>query len=221
MKKSILVVGTGRFGRGLIERLYELEHEVFAIDNDEESLNDVKDMIVSGAIIDVAENDDQLTMIVEKKSFDAAIVAITQNFEGALIACHILLEAGIPVYAKAANTLRGNILMNMGVHQVTFPERDSGRRLANMIDNSDAIDILELPQGYVVEQVLIGPGYDGKSIQELNLNNRLQTWILVIYHDGISSVPSAATRLYQGDTAIVFGKSENMKVFDKENFRDR
>jgi len=217
MKKSVLVLGAGRFGRGLIEGLSELGHDIFVIDSDEEALNDVRDMILSGAIIDVAENDDELTRIVEKKSFDAAVVAITRDFEGALIATHIIKEAGIPVYVKAANARRGSILTKMGVDQVIFPEHDSGRRLAKFIDNSSAIDMLELPHGYVVEQVIVGPGFDRKTVAELNLNNRLGIWILVIYHQGLSSVPTAATKLFRGDTLIIFGKKENMKTLDREN----
>ncbi|MEQ8236451.1 MAG: TrkA family potassium uptake protein [Syntrophomonadaceae bacterium] len=217
MRKSILVVGVGRFGRGLIEALYELGHEIFAIDSDEEALNEVRDMVLSGAIINVAENDQELIRIVGKKSFDAAVVAITREFEGALIAAHILKEAGIPIYAKAANKTRGNILMKLGVEQVIFPEHDSGRRLAHLIDNVNAIDILELPQGYVVEQIIIGPGYDNKTIQALNTNNRLGIWFLVIYHGGSSYVPDASSRLYQGDIAIIFGRKENMKTLEREN----
>lgn len=217
MRKSILVIGAGRFGKGLIEALNELGHEVFVIDSDEEALNDVKDWVLSGAIINVAENDDELARIIGKKSFDAGVVAITREFEGALIATHILKEAGIPVYAKAGNETRGNILRKLGVELVVYPEHDSGRRLAHLIDNANAVDILELPQGYVVEQIMIGSGYHDRAILDLNTNNRLGIWFLVIYHGGSSYVPDASSRLYQGDMAIIFGRKENMKILEREN----
>lgn len=219
MRKSILVIGAGRFGKGLIEALNELGHEVFVIDSDEEALNDVKDLVLSGAIINVAENDDELARIIGKKSFDAAVVAITREFEGALIATHILKEAGIPVYAKAGNETRGNILKKLGVEMVVYPEHDSGRRLAHLIDNVNAVDILELPLGYVVEQIMIGPGFDQRTINELNTNNRLGIWFLVVYHAGSSFVPEAASQLFLGDSAIIFGRKENMKTLERENSR--
>ncbi|RYD01394.1 hypothetical protein N752_30840 [Desulforamulus aquiferis] len=68
MKKSILIVGVGRFGRGVIEGLYERGHDIFAIDKYEEHLDEVRDLIVSGAILDVGENDDDLIRIVGEKN---------------------------------------------------------------------------------------------------------------------------------------------------------
>lgn len=217
MKKSVLVVGVGRFGRGVIESLFEMGHEVFAIDSTEGALDDVRDMIVSGAIINVAENDDELSRIVGKKNFDAAVVAMGIEFEAALIAAHVIKEAGIPMYAKAASERRGNILNKMGVEQVVFPERDSGRRLAHFINNSDAVDILDLPQGYIVEQMTIGEGFDQKTILELNLGRRLEVKILLIYHNATPIAATASARLQKGDTMIVFGQKTNVHALEKEN----
>ena len=219
MKKSVLVVGVGRFGQGVIEGLYELGHDVYAIDKNEDALDNVRDMIVSGAIFDVAENDDELSRIVAEKNFDEAVVAMGQELEGALLATHVLIEAGIPVSAKAASERRASILKKIGVERIFFPERDTGRRLAQFISNSRAVDILELPQGFVVEQMTVGKGFHGQTIAELNTNNRFGIWIMLIYHQDEPIPPKAATTLYQGDIMIVFGKKENMAAFEKENFK--
>ncbi|MDD2497826.1 MAG: TrkA family potassium uptake protein [Desulfitobacteriaceae bacterium] len=219
MKKSVLVIGLGRFGQGVVEGLYELGHDIFAIDKDEEVLEDIREMIVSGAILDVAENDDDLTRIVGEKNFDEAVIAMGQDFEGALLATHVLKEAGIPVTAKAANARRGHILKKMGADRVILPERDTGWRLAQFISNSAAVDILELPQGFVVEQITIGAGINNQTIAELNANNRFGVWILLIYNNDIPITPTASTRLHKGDVMIIFGKKDNMTIFEKENFK--
>lgn len=67
MKKSVLVIGVGRFGRGVIEGLYDRGHDIFAIDLDEENLDDVRDMVVSGAVLDVGDDDEELVKIVGEK----------------------------------------------------------------------------------------------------------------------------------------------------------
>lgn len=219
MKKSVLVIGVGRFGRGVIEGLYELGHDIFAIDKDEEALEDIQDMIVAGIVLDVAENDDDLIQIVEEKNFDEAVVAMGQDFEGALMATHVLKEASIPVSTKAATERRGQVLTKMGADRVILPERETGRRLAQFISNSSAVDILELPQGFVVEQMTIGAGFDNQIISDLNTNNRFGVWILLIYNNDIPITPTASTRLNKGDVMIIFGKKENMKMFEKENFK--
>jgi len=220
MKKSVLVVGVGRFGRGAIESLYEMGHEVFAVDVSENALDDVRDKIVSGAIIDVAANDDELSQIVGKKNFDVALVSMGSDFEAALMATHIIKEAGIPMYAKVSSERRGNILKKMGVEQLVFPERDSGRRIAHFINNSAAVDMMDLPQGFMVEQMTVGAGFDRKTILELGTNKRLGVWILLIYHDEVPFIPQASTILHKSDTMIVFGKKENVRRLELENTKE-
>ena len=40
--KQFIVIGIGRFGGALAERLYELGHEVLAIDKDEEEIQNIR-----------------------------------------------------------------------------------------------------------------------------------------------------------------------------------
>lgn len=217
MKKSILVVGVGRFGRGVIEGLFERGHDIFAIDKHEDNLDDVRDMIVSGAILDVAENDDGLIRIVGEKNFDEAVVAMGEDFEGTLIATHILKEAGIRVSVKAGSVRKGNVLEKMGADRVVFPERDMGRRLAQFISSDGVIDLLELPQGFIVEQMEVGVRFAGRTIAQLNTTNRFGVWILLIYKNDEAQQPLATTVLERGDNIIVFGKRANVLVFEEAN----
>ena len=219
MKKSVLVIGVGRFGRGVIEGLFEKGHDIFAIDVDEEVLDSVRDMIVSGAILDVGEDDEELIKIVGDKNFDEAVVAIGQDFEGALIATHVLKEAGITVSVKAASQRRGNVLSKMGADRVVFPERDIGRRLAQVIGNDAVIDLLELPQGFVVEQMEIGKEFTGKPFREMDIPRRYGVSIMLVYRGDETIQPKASTVLEVGDEIVVFGQRGKMAEFERENFR--
>ncbi|SFR10065.1 potassium channel family protein [Desulfoscipio geothermicus] len=219
MKKSVLVIGVGRFGRGVIEGLYERGHDIFAIDQNEEALDDVRDMIISGAILDVGEDDEELARVVGDKNFDEAVVAMGADFEGALIATNILKDAGVNVSVKAPNLRRGNVLKKMGADRVVFPERDMGRRLAHVISTEAEIEMLELPQGFIIEQLEVGPGFTGKTIEKLNASNRFGFWILLVYKDGEPIQPTATTRLNKGDIMVVFGKKTKLNKFEKANFK--
>lgn len=218
MKKSILVIGIGRFGRGVIEGLYENEHDIFAIDIDEEALDNVRDMIVSGAILDVGVDDDELARIVDEKNFDEAIVAMGEDFEGTLIATHVLKEAGIPVSVKASSLRRGNVLTKMGADRVVYPERDIGRRLAHLISNDAVIDLLELPQGFVVEQITVGQQFIGQTFAEMDIPRRLGVYILLVYRGEETLQPVSSTILEKGDKIVVFAQREQMRFFEKANF---
>ncbi|WP_347491096.1 potassium channel family protein [Desulfoscipio sp. XC116] len=221
MKKSVLVIGVGRFGRGVIEGLYDRGHDIFAIDQNEENLDDVRNMIVSGAIFDVGDNDDELVKIVGEKNFDEAVVAMGTDFEGALIATSILKDAGVKVSVKAPNQRRGVVLEKMGADRVVFPERDMGRRLAHVISTEAEIDMLELPRGFVVEQLEVGPGFTDKTLEKLNTSNRFGMWILIVYQGNEPVQPTAATRLNKGDIMVVFGRKTKLHKFEDANFGNK
>jgi trk system potassium uptake protein TrkA len=154
---------------------------------------------------------------VGEKNFDEAVIAMGEDFEGTLIATSVLKEAGVFISVKASNQRRGNVLMKMGADRVIFPERDMGRRLAQLISSDSVIDMLELPKGFVVEQVTVGPGFAGKTLDKLNTSNRFGIWILLVYQDDKPALPTASTRLGKGDIIIVFGQKSKMSLFEKEN----
>ena len=50
--KSILLIGLGRFGRHIAENLYELKHQVMAVDKKEDRVNAVLDFVTNAVIGD-------------------------------------------------------------------------------------------------------------------------------------------------------------------------
>lgn len=50
--KSVLLVGLGRFGRHMAQKLQELHHEVLAIDKDEQRVNDALPFVTNAQIGD-------------------------------------------------------------------------------------------------------------------------------------------------------------------------
>jgi trk system potassium uptake protein TrkA len=175
-------------------------------------------MIVTGAILNVAENDDELAKLVEEKNFDEAVVAMGEDFEATLMATHVLKEAGIPVSVKASSERRGNVLSKLGADRVVFPERDMGRRLAQIISTEAEIDVLELPRGFMVEKMDVGRGFHGRTVQNLDTSKRFGIWLLLLYQGDTAIQPMADTIMRKGDKMVVFGQKDNMQHFEKENF---
>ncbi len=218
MKKSILVIGAGRFGKGVIEGLYERGNDVVAINKNEEGLEPVRDMIVSGIILNVGEDDDKLAKFIEARSFDEAVVATGEDFEATLMATQILKEANIRVSVKTTSDRRGSILAKLGADRVILPERDMGLRLAQQISSEAEIDVLDLPQGFTVEKIVVGRGFHSKTIGSLNTTNRFGISMLLIYRGSEVIMPKASIKLQKGDELVVIGKKNNMAAFERENF---
>ena len=52
MKKSIVLIGVGRFGKYIVEQLNALGHDVMAVDNDESRINDILPLVTGAQIGD-------------------------------------------------------------------------------------------------------------------------------------------------------------------------
>ena len=50
--KSVLLIGLGRFGRQMAEKLQELRHQILAVDRDEGQVNDILPLVTNAQIGD-------------------------------------------------------------------------------------------------------------------------------------------------------------------------
>lgn len=52
MKKNVLLIGAGRFGKHMAMQLNQLGHQVMAVDTDENRINDVMNIVTNAQIGD-------------------------------------------------------------------------------------------------------------------------------------------------------------------------
>ena len=112
--KSVLLIGLGRFGRHIAMKLYDMNHQVMAVDFNEERVNGVLSFVTSAQIGD-STNEEFLSSL-GIRNFDACIVAIGDNFQSSLETASLLKELGAKkVIARAS---RGHFLVNMPSPQI-------------------------------------------------------------------------------------------------------
>ena len=90
--KSILVIGLGRFGRHMSQKLIEEGNEVFAIERDEEIADSSID-IVSNIQIGDARNE-MFIKSIGVRNFDICVIAIGDNFQTTLEITVLLKDLG-------------------------------------------------------------------------------------------------------------------------------
>src|SRR5688500_10505396 len=139
MKRSVLVVGLGRFGTGAVRELMRLGHEVLAIDQDEARVNDVAPEVTHAVQLDA--NDVDALRAVGAADFEHAIVAISGQAEPSIFATMALKQIGVRnVVAKAGSVLHGAILERVGADRVVYPEREMGQRAAHLFAYPNVVD---------------------------------------------------------------------------------
>ena len=122
--KSVLLIGLGRFGRHMAAKLQELHHEVLAVDNNEERVNEALDLVTHAQIGD--STSEAFIASLGVRNFDLCVVAIGDDFQSSLETTALLKEQGARfVLSRAARDVHAKFLLRNGADDVVYPERET------------------------------------------------------------------------------------------------
>ena len=90
--KNVLLIGAGRFGRHIAVQLSQLGHQVMAVDEDEERINDVLPFVTNAQIGDSTNTEFLRSLGIG--NYDVCIVTIGGSFQNSLETTSLLKELG-------------------------------------------------------------------------------------------------------------------------------
>ena len=90
--KNVLLIGFGRFGLNVAKKLNEMGHEVLAVDENEERVNDALPYVTDARIGDCTRAEFLKSLDVPR--FDLCIVAIGDDFQSSLEITSLLKDFG-------------------------------------------------------------------------------------------------------------------------------
>ena len=168
MKKQVAVIGIGRFGRSVATELYNLGHDVLAIDKIEDRVQDMLGKVTYPVSGD-ATNESTLREL-GIASYDAAIVAIGSDTVSSLMTSVLLKSIGVPyVVARAQDELQRNALQRIQVDKTLLAEQEMGSQLAHNLFNPNVIEYMGMTSNYGISKVEVSEIQKGKSLKELNI----------------------------------------------------
>ena len=188
--KQYLVIGCGRFGSSVAKKMCQLGNEVMVIDKDEDSINNIAELVTHTAIVDVTEERDLKS--IGLGNFDVVIVAISSDVRASIMATVMAKEMGVPkVVCKAKDELQAKVLYKIGADKVVFPERDMGIRLAYNLASENILDQINLDPEYSIMEIVTPQNWVGKTIIELNLRAKYDITVLAVKtQSGLKVMPS-------------------------------
>ena len=158
--KSILIIGMGRFGRHMARKLRELNHEVMAVDRNEERINDVLDLVTSAQIGD--STSEAFIASLGVRNFDVCMVAIGDDFQSSLETTALLKEQGAPfVVSRAARDVHAKFLLRNGADEVVYPERQMAGWAAVRYSSDHIFDYIQLPPDPSIYDVAVPVRWEG------------------------------------------------------------
>lgn len=208
--KQFVVVGLGRFGSSVARTLTENEHNVLAIDTDEERVQNIANEVTHAVEADATDENALRTLGV--RNFDVAIVSIGDNIHANILATLILKELGVPyVVVKAQDSLHGKVLSKVGADRVVYPERDMGVRIAHNLISSNVLDYIEFAPDYSIVEIIAAKDMIGKSLAQVKFRSKFGVNVMAIKRGKeLNITPGANDKVLEGDVLIVMGKNEDL-----------
>ena len=217
MKKQVLVVGLGRFGSSVAQSLYNLGHDVVAIDKDDHRVQEAIDKTTHALAAD-ATNEAVLREL-GVQEYDVSIVAIGSDIVASVMTSVLLITIGVPyIVSRAHNDLHGNTLNRIGVDKVVHAEAEMGVRIAHSLFNPNVQEYLEVAPNFGISKMKIPDRFVDMSLKELGFSNprdRYGLAVLAVSHgNDITLNPDADDRLHAGDSLILAGRDELIERLD-------
>lgn len=218
--KQFLIIGCGRFGSSCAEQLMKLGNEVIAIDKEEEVINEVSKFVTHAVAV---ENiNEEVLKSLGASNVDVAIIAISSNFEQAILSVVSCRKIGIPkVIVKAKDKVHADVLMQIGADKVVIPESDSAIRLARSISSNQIFDYIEFDEKYSIVELVPKDTWIGKSLNELNLRTDYGINIIAINNEEKTIVnPNANYVIKESDFLIVAGENKDLDKLTDDDGAD-
>ena len=161
--KNILLIGLGRFGKNIALQLNKLGHEVMAVDNNEERVNEILPIVTNAQIGDSTNTEFLKSLGI--RNFDVCIVTIGGDFQNSLETTSLLKELGAKlVVSRAERDVQAKFLLRNGADEVVSPEKQVANWAAIRYTADHIRDYIEVDEAHAIFEVEVPEGWVGKSV---------------------------------------------------------
>ncbi len=128
-KSRFVVIGLGRFGGALAERLAKLGHEVTGLDASEEAVGRVEECLDEALVADATNRD--VLAATELDNAAAVFIALgDEPLRNIITAMHVVELGARKIVARGTDKVHAKILGKLGDIEVVLPEQDMGAYVA-------------------------------------------------------------------------------------------
>ena len=215
--KQYLVIGLGRFGTSVAKTLYEAGENILGIDVSEELVQDrINNNILKNAIIGDA-SDGKILKDIGAENFDVAFICMGDIEASVMIALN-LKELGIKtIIAKAINKKHGKILIKVGATEIVYPEEHMGKRIAELIIDTDIKERLKFSDNFVLVEVKAPSTFWNNSLINLDVRNKYNINIVGIKKAQEEFIPNPTANIIieEGDILVIITDKKTVESFNK------
>jgi trk system potassium uptake protein len=209
-RKSFLVIGLGRYGTSVATALMDAGQEVLGVDVDPAVVQRLSSQLTH--VVTLVSSSEESLAALGIGNFDAAIVAISGNFEASVLLTLGLRNLGARyIVAKANTEEQAEVLTRVGADRVVQPSRDAGQRTAHQLTSPNVLDYLSLRPGMSVAEIHAPEFMAGQTLAELDVRRKHKIIIILIRSgDRFLISPDPDDLIHSGDRLVVVGQDEDI-----------
>jgi trk system potassium uptake protein TrkA len=209
--KSILLIGLGRFGKHVAMKLHSLGHQIMAVDDDEERVNEILPYVTNALIGD--STSESFLSSLGVSNFDVCIVAIGSNFQSSLETTSLLKELGAKqVVSRASRDVHEKFLLRNGADEVVYPEKQLATWTAIRYSAEHILDYIELDGEHAVYEVNIPTNWLGKTVGQIDIRKKYNVNIMGLRNrERLELTVTPDTVLSPGKTLMVLGRYKDIQ----------
>lgn len=207
--KSVLVIGLGRFGLIMADKLENEGNEVMGVDISERRADDAAASLRNIQIGD--STDEHFIASLGVANFDVCVVAVGgENFQTALEITVLLKDYGAKfIVARANRDVHEKLLLRNGADYVVCADREAAERLAVKYGTKHVFDYIELADDFGLFEISVPEPWIGKTIAKVNVRSKYNINIIA------TKVDEKITPVTNPD--YVFNRSENIMIMGEED----
>jgi trk system potassium uptake protein TrkA len=218
------VIGLGTFGKKVALTLTEKGADVIVIDRNSVSIEEIKDKVSAALILD--STDEHAMRSIDIQNVDAAIVALGDNQEEAILTTALLKKLGITqIVARAIDAQYADVLKTVGAHKVIIIEEQMGEDIAIRLLSPEIYQHVILTTGHSLIEIAARDEFVGKTLKEIDFRRRYGVNIIAIqkkvprvndegkvYHTiEVNDVPGPDDIIEKDDILVVVGSDANIE----------
>jgi trk system potassium uptake protein len=214
MMRQFAIIGLGKFGLYMLERLSQATDEIILVDKDSVMVEKHKDM-VKGAFIADASDGEVLERIIPQ-GLDAAIVDVGGGIEASILVVSNLKKIGVQsIIVKADDEQRGEILKMVGATRIVYPDREAALQIVPSLVSPSLFSFIQISDTLVMAELLSPKEFLGHSLIEANLRKKARVNVIAIRKKEGSEYMyfTPDYRLQPDDLLLVAGKPEDVEKF--------
>jgi trk system potassium uptake protein TrkA len=211
--KNVLLIGLGRFGRHMAQKLTDMRHQVLVIDKDERKVQEAMGYVTNAEIGDAT--DPALIDSLGVKDFDLCVVTMSHDLQASLEITALLKEKGAPyVLVRVSRDTHARFLLACGADEIIYPEKEMADWAAVRYSGDHVYDYTRLSPDHAIYETEIPDTWIGHTVVDLGVRQRYHLNILAIRRNGdVEPMPGPSYQFRPGDRTVLLGSDKDVQKF--------